>query len=633
MGVTYKLKPQVIAAIVQLKKDNPTISCRKMAEEIGQKYNVKISKSSINSILKNAQLSSSVGRRSKVEYPKKFQIPIVRKKQLKETIEKTGLDAHLEINKSMGQSSASEETKVTGSILDDISGEENKCPKSSEINKINPPPEVKKGEGEIATIEKIVEQDVSQEIKRIKNQKSSGWSRISPHMGGIFFLAANWEVGKDCKLAALIEKAQGKELSAEDRKACRIWFHFWVIGVKKYEDISANKEHAVWKCYLEEEEIADYLKRIEKLYKLLENNDLNIDLCRAAIQDLDRAFTLVNGFRIKYNGFHLAYLDSGLKGIDFSKNNYAQNVPVDHALTVVSRQLISNNEPLCFYRIPNNQNDLEKFYKFVSLINGDAGQKVENIAVIDTLGNEIASFDIFPKKKRIFIVGMYPKDKGYEKITERNKWAVKSEYIDKWNETIYTVSQVTTDAGDRESFLRGIDLRIITVESKVGNNQAVTLLTNDMMSNVNDIIRTYFNRYLIIEWFGHEKEGFYQKMDNLTQNHQNESPLSLLLNKSNEELIDLGIFGIMECYLRQVSLFCSQEYFGVSTGKNLPKDCITSIYGLSGQSFNYEDMYLIKLVLPENYSHKEVLSQAINRVNHRNIFTETGKKLLIEPFK
>ncbi len=88
MGVTYKLKPEIIARIVQKKKDSPSISCRALAEIIGQEFGQDISKSSISSILKQAQLSNPVGRRSgsvRVKdngLPKKFQLPEKKKKEI-----------------------------------------------------------------------------------------------------------------------------------------------------------------------------------------------------------------------------------------------------------------------------------------------------------------------------------------------------------------------------------------------------------------------------------------------------------------------------------------------------------------------------------------------------------------------
>lgn len=65
MGVIYKIKPEVINFILEEKKANPIISCRGITSLVEQKFQLKVSKSSINSIIKKEGLSLSVGRRQR----------------------------------------------------------------------------------------------------------------------------------------------------------------------------------------------------------------------------------------------------------------------------------------------------------------------------------------------------------------------------------------------------------------------------------------------------------------------------------------------------------------------------------------------------------------------------------------
>src|SRR3989304_4835074 len=91
MGVIHKLKKEVIDFIVVKKKKNVALSCRQLAFLTMEKYQTRISKSSINAVLKQAQLSSSVGRRRGLNFQekiKKFQIPGEKKKELFENISK-----------------------------------------------------------------------------------------------------------------------------------------------------------------------------------------------------------------------------------------------------------------------------------------------------------------------------------------------------------------------------------------------------------------------------------------------------------------------------------------------------------------------------------------------------------------
>ncbi len=54
MGVVYKLTPELKEFIIKQKGDNPPLSCRKISLLIKREFNVSLSKSSVNNILKNA---------------------------------------------------------------------------------------------------------------------------------------------------------------------------------------------------------------------------------------------------------------------------------------------------------------------------------------------------------------------------------------------------------------------------------------------------------------------------------------------------------------------------------------------------------------------------------------------------
>ena len=65
MGVIYKLKPEIKDFVLQQKRANPILSCRSLSLLIENKFQFKVSKSSINSVIKEARLSMPVGRRPK----------------------------------------------------------------------------------------------------------------------------------------------------------------------------------------------------------------------------------------------------------------------------------------------------------------------------------------------------------------------------------------------------------------------------------------------------------------------------------------------------------------------------------------------------------------------------------------
>lgn len=70
MGIIYKLNQKTKNLVLEEKKNNPQLSCRKLAKLIEHKHSLKLSKSSINSIFKESGLSFPVGRRSRIQKPK-----------------------------------------------------------------------------------------------------------------------------------------------------------------------------------------------------------------------------------------------------------------------------------------------------------------------------------------------------------------------------------------------------------------------------------------------------------------------------------------------------------------------------------------------------------------------------------
>ncbi|MDD2752600.1 MAG: hypothetical protein PHN59_05670 [Candidatus Omnitrophica bacterium] len=63
MGITHKLKPEIREFVLDTQKNNLKLSCRGIASLVYEKFQVKISKSSINALIKGSGLSMPVGRR------------------------------------------------------------------------------------------------------------------------------------------------------------------------------------------------------------------------------------------------------------------------------------------------------------------------------------------------------------------------------------------------------------------------------------------------------------------------------------------------------------------------------------------------------------------------------------------
>ena len=76
MGVIHKLRPDVRDYIIEKKKTTPALSCRQLTSLIIEQFQINVSKSSINAIFKENNLSMPIGRRPK-QKKKKFNLPVL----------------------------------------------------------------------------------------------------------------------------------------------------------------------------------------------------------------------------------------------------------------------------------------------------------------------------------------------------------------------------------------------------------------------------------------------------------------------------------------------------------------------------------------------------------------------------
>jgi|GEM_PF-6381485 hypothetical protein len=88
MGVTYKLRDEVVHFIVSQRQSNPLASCRQLAETTSQKFGLNLSKSSVHDVLKESGIVTPRGRKPK----NKFEIPQEKKKQIQVSLSQIKLE-------------------------------------------------------------------------------------------------------------------------------------------------------------------------------------------------------------------------------------------------------------------------------------------------------------------------------------------------------------------------------------------------------------------------------------------------------------------------------------------------------------------------------------------------------------
>lgn len=87
MGVTYKLKEEVVHFIINERQHNPLFSCRQLAEVVSAQFGLRLSKSSVHDVLRESGITTPRGRKPRDS----FQIPLEKKKEIQKSLSKAML--------------------------------------------------------------------------------------------------------------------------------------------------------------------------------------------------------------------------------------------------------------------------------------------------------------------------------------------------------------------------------------------------------------------------------------------------------------------------------------------------------------------------------------------------------------
>jgi len=208
MGVTYKLKDEVVHFIISQRQENPLLSCRQLAESASEKFGVHLSKSSVHDVLKASGVVTPRGRKPK----DKFEIPQEKKKQIQKSLSQVKLLAPPGIDepKDSSVSPQNDEALTTQNnapvILSEVSHAEHADPVPDTHNSSQVVPK------NDTTV--IVEKDVSENSSEYEGA------------GKIFLKAALWDLGiyseeniKESDWAYYLTYSKGIKVVLENNKS------------------------------------------------------------------------------------------------------------------------------------------------------------------------------------------------------------------------------------------------------------------------------------------------------------------------------------------------------------------------------------------------------------------------------
>ena len=360
MGVVHKLKIEIVDFIQQQKKDNPALSCRQLKYMINEKFQMQISKSSVNTVIKSAQLSSCVGRRPRapsLDYTpsKKFKIPPYKKKQLFD---------------GLTQFQTKQEMKP-------LSADQTFEPKPL-FHQPHKEPLMDVDDAALPLIPDPLSQSRGEKPGKISHQaqpeQQTAGTKVSltpqgpflKGMGFIFLKAAEWEISKTPLLGGLLRSfapVPDPLPAPSDRfdSVAESFVFLKILGQENFDEVSAYENHGLWVLNDLSCDPTDLKKFLDWTKTLSDQKSL----AAKYLTEETQAFLEVNSFKLFLQDKSELKIDCRFSSLWADKVPAGLSLAVQKAMEVLSYFLISNNEPCLFKAMPLTKQP-EAFYALLA---------------------------------------------------------------------------------------------------------------------------------------------------------------------------------------------------------------------------------------------------------------------------
>ena len=582
MGVIYKLKSEVIEYILQSKRDNLFLSCRELAQLTGEKFQFQVSKSSINAVIKNAQLSSPVGRRSIINaQSKKFEIPQDKRKQMYENTQSL-----ISQDKILSKSEPGHSQPLPVNI-------------AKESFYKNSVVEIKKEEPQ-----KI---PIKQRLVNAPTVKGAGL---------IFLKAAQWEISGKSVLGDLFRKYLNNHVPDNFDAICDALACLKILPSEMLDDI-IQENHGFWKLngFLQKPETA-------KLYDWAKHAENFNNLSFEYLFRLEQFFLDVLGFKVALEDGRQLIIDARMTTIWNDKVHPDFWNSSNKALIMLSNYLISNIHTPVFFAVPGKEIFSDQFFDILAVFENVTGKSTKKIVAFNREGHELASFSTIPLKKRFFIISLWPWQKEFRDLLKKDV-PQKQMYYDEIMDRQFYFIELDLKIPSRDSPLMPDALRVIMLWEEQTQEPKAALLTNKFNSSSKEIIQMYLNRW---PHFDHsDLKSFFKVMaEDSAPTDYAKNDFQAILNEPNKE--ELGIWQIFYDFGRRLENFCQKRFFtqeDFSKGKGL-----SQYYNLPGSIVSTEDGLYVNIKSNHTIGGNS-LHKACQKINESLIIDQFGRKLTV----
>lgn len=675
MGTIHKLRPEVRDFIIEEKKNKPLLSCRKLTVLISEQFNIKMSKSSINIVIKEAGLSAPIGRTSKkkklhivmpvlpilIESKLGPEIKMIEGSDIKaeeelakkaeeerlriEAEEAKAREERTKLEEEAAKKAVEERLKIEAEEKAKVAAEEKirveeELAKKAEEERLKVEAEEKKAVEEAARKAeeerlrikaeeiKVKEEKIKAEEEAARKAEEERWLKLADKERMLK------EEEEKAKLAASLKIERFSQIEGTGIILLKAADH--VIGAsqliteaiekrggKERSGLSGIVENLIYLSLVQDKIDKPTLDKLSIYLDELENlKGLNLDIARAIYKALQEVryvkAVLSDGSNIYLDGQMYSVWSSPHIPHDFSSPMQDIHKRID--------KYFNQDSPLVLFNAPGYDLPSKDFFDFLSAMESKNGS-FSSLVFCNNKLEELAVLPVVESKKRFIIFGIWP----WQFVSSRrvkNIGKFRSFRINEQNRDLYIADieiELAYPMADKQVVLRGCALK-----ASPSDKTRIVILSNfpSGAKEAEELAGIYLSRWPNIE------EAFqdYSRKIELFTYTANSQRFSLAESLKIEFERVSSIKDLLKNYLIVLDAYVRWHFLPAGYEN---KEFLTSrerFYSLDVRLNKVDNKgYLANFSLPADYSFARDLSYASCRINEKGITLSDDLGLYLNP--
>lgn len=599
MGIVFKLKPEIREFILAKKKEDPSLSCRKVNLLVEGKFALKVSKSSINTIFKEAGLSMPVGRRLEKKRRPALKLKINFPDLLQLTVKPEEIIRPQEEAPQPAQEQPPEQVEKPQIV------------EQQEVIEIPKPQEPIPAAAPIITDEPKIEPSIPAPSVEIASKVTHEEVAETQTTGAIILKAADYLLGGIDKINEVIGARLG---AVSPDYALKTEALIYSLLLDSEDKIKFAPDSPLWPLIgakFTPDIISAYFTELQRV------TTLSSDIA----QGIETLFVDVRGIKIDLVDGDSLYLDGQFKtiwSIPHLPNYFSGTIS---KIKSCVNKYFRERSPFILFTAPGHDSPSSEFFDFLFSLDTPDKKYIRSFSLYDNQFKELCRIPIELAKKENFIFGLWP-------------WQfVQSRKVNKIKE----FRQFYFEPLKREYFIAEIEVSL----SQPNIKKDITLRGCAIKTNLNEKIRlvvlsNYTAEELDLEFLCSNYLSNWPNMEEGFQDYNHKIEISTYaLSAASQEIFDtqellkhpiLEISVYFKNYLKTLDLFARKRFLPLGYENNDFSTVKERFYDIAASITRGKDYCSVLFTPPEQYAFINDLKYICSRLNERNIISGDGKK-------